>query len=199
MFRCRWTLPLSLFDTSGWVAREEEVSVYTLLHRFHRWLDVSAEVHNRQTLKKNRTCLDVVRFAAASSSLRRRPAESSLRVLFHSCLFTLCFLFFLSRLFAVERFLSMNTGRLCLACSQWCNTCHHFVIAFTHLFRIVIPFACVLCYPFSKLLSLQLFLCGCCQSQYFLSCGAGFFLCLLSFLFILDSLSLSLLLVLNSR
>lgn len=78
----------------------------------------------------------------------------SLRVFFFIRVCSRCaFFLFLSRPFAVERFLSMNTGRLCLACPQWCNTCHHFVIAFIYLLRTVLPSACALCHSFSKLLS----------------------------------------------
>lgn len=86
MLRCRWTLPLFLFETSSWAAQEEEVSVYTLSHCFHRWLDASGEVHDWQTLIK--TCVNVLWFTAASRALCRRTAISRL--------FTWCLVSFVS-------------------------------------------------------------------------------------------------------
>lgn len=99
-----------------------------------------------------------------------------------SCLFTSCFLSFvsahvacflsaLSRPFAVERFLPVNTGRLCLAPLALSDATFVTILLFPlHvLHRTVLPFACILCFSFSELLSCQFCVCMCvrCQNQHF--------------------------------
>lgn len=114
-----------VFNASRCAAWKEEVSVYTLLHCFPHSLYVSLQVQKRQTLTQ-----DVLKCHVARNSKSRLLLPIPSTFWFSFVLVCSRFVFFhpYRAFFAAERFLSINTGRLCLARPQWCNTCNHFVL-----------------------------------------------------------------------